>query len=644
MSSRLFMDCGARGPRMQRVWATGLAMLLIAVVVVWGMGSFAADAGQVAGSEHHGIELAPELHPEIVKTDGWPPAMIVLVGALLVLVLPGRLRAAIAILAPALALYYIYGLPDGTRVSISFLGQELTPLRGDGLSLIFGKIFSLVGVIAGIYAWHNNDRKQQVSALLYNAGALGVTFAGDYFTLYGFWELMAVSSVVLIWSRQREDSQRAGNRYILVHLVGGAFLLAGILLYREASGGIAFERFLPGEGGAGAWLILIGFCLNAAVPPLGAWLPDAYPRATVTGAIFCSALTTKTAVYTLLRGYTGWEILIVAGVIMSLYGVIYAVLANDIRELLAYHIISQVGYMVAGVGIGSVMAVNGATAHAVSHILYKALLFMGAGVVIHTTGKEKLTELGGFWKRQKLVMGLYMIGAFSISGFPLWNGFISKSMVVAASNAEHLEWATLLLMLASVGTFLHTGLKLPYGIWFGKDKGVEPKPAPRNMVVAMAIAAFFCTFMGVVPSFLYQYLPYATHWNPWTFPHVMEMVSILLFTGFAFWVFIPMLHGQPTLSMDTDVLYRKTQPFFRRVFVDATGAVFDAADEAVGRLAHGMVEAFRDPSRYLPGQPPRVHTDDPDFDEDRSRPALLVPISLLLIVFLVAWFVAKSGG
>ena len=444
--------------------------------------------------------------------------MILLVGALLVIVLPGRLRATIAILSPALALYYIYGLPDGTRVSLSFIGQDLTVLRADGLSLVFGKIFSLVGVIAGVYAWHINDRKQQVFALLYNAGALGVTFAGDYFTLYAFWELLAISSVILIWSRKREDSQRAGNRYILVHLVGGAFLLAGILMYRENTGTLAFERFLPGEGGMAAWLILIGFCLNAAVPPLGAWLPDSYPRATVTGAIYCSALTTKTAVYTLLRGYPGWEILTIAGVVMALYGVVYAVLANDIRELLAYHIISQVGYMVAGVGIGTAMAVNGATAHAVSHILYKALLFMGAGVVIQTTGREKLTELGGFWRRQKLVFGLYMIGAFSISGFPLWNGFISKSMVVAAAGYEHLDWAYLLLMLASVGTFLHTGLKLPYGTWMGEDKGIEPTPAPKNMVVAMAIAAFFCTFMGVVPGFLYQYLPYAVDWNPWTFP------------------------------------------------------------------------------------------------------------------------------
>jgi multicomponent Na+:H+ antiporter subunit D len=324
--------------------------------------------------------------------------------------------------------------------------------------------------------------------------------------------------------------------------------------------------------------------------------------------------------------------------------VVYAVLANDIRELLAYHIISQVGYMVAGVGIGTEMAVNGATAHAVSHILYKALLFMGAGVVIQTTGREKLTELGGFWKRQKLVFGLYMIGAFSISGFPLWNGFISKSMVIAAAGELHLDWAYLLLLLASVGTFLHTGLKLPYGTWMGKDVGIEPSPAPRNMIVAMGIAAFFCTFMGVAPGFLYQYLPYAVDWNPWTFPHVMEAVGLLSFTFFSFWLFIPMLHGQPTVSMDTDVLYRKTAPFFRLVFVEAVGAVFDGTDAAANRIAHAVAQWFRDPTKDIPGLPRRVHTDSPDFDPDRSRPPLLWPMALLLAVFVMVWVVTRVVG
>ena len=595
-----------------------------------------------AHHDDHGRQIAPTLQPAPVTVSSWPPALILVLGAVILPLVPGRrLRALLAIGLPAYALTVIWGLPDGARLVVPFAGYDLHVLHADRLSLVFGKIFALVGVIAGVYAFHVGDRRQQVAALLYNAGALGVTFAGDYFTLYAFWELMAVSSTILIWARDRRDSQRAGRRYILVHLVGGAVLLFGIFLHVHGSGSILIERFAPGTGGLAAWSILLGFCLNAAVPPLGPWLPDAYPRATVTGAIFCSALTTKTAVYTLLRVFPGWEVLAVAGVVMALYGVVYAVLANDIRELLAYHIISQVGYMVAGVGIGTTMALNGAAAHAVCHILYKALLFMGAGAVIQTTGREKLTELGGFWRRQKLIFGLYMIGAFSISGFPLWNGFVSKSMVVSAAGAVHWDWAFLLLMLASVGTFLHTGLKLPYGVWLGEDRGVEPQRAPVNMVVAMAVGAFFCTLLGVAPGLLYQHLPYAVHWDPYTAPHVIEAVQLLLFTFFAFWVFVPMLHGEPTISMDTDVVYRKSAGWSRAVFVTSMGRFFDASEVAVRRLARQVLAGLENPYRLLPGGRSLPGSNHRLFDPDRARLPLSVPMTAVLLGFLFVWAMSR---
>jgi multicomponent Na+:H+ antiporter subunit D len=604
-----------------------------------------AAAGSAHADAHgdgHGREIAPPLQPQPVAVGTWPPALILVLGALVLPVVPGRvLRGLLAIALPASALYVIWGLPDGARLVVPFAGYDLHVLHADRLSLVFGKIFALVGVIAGVYAFHAGDRRQQVAALLYNAGALGVTFAGDYFTLYAFWELMAVSSTILIWARGRQDSQRAGQRYILVHLAGGAVLLFGIFLHVHSSGSILIERFAPGAGGLAAWSILLGFCLNAAVPPLGPWLPDAYPRATVTGAIFCSALTTKTAVYTLLRVFPGWEVLAVAGVVMTLYGVVYAVLANDIRSLLSYHIISQVGYMVAGVGIGTTMALNGAAAHAVCHILYKALLFMGAGAVIQTTGREKVTELGGFWRRQKLILGLYMIGAFSISGFPLWNGFISKSMVVSAAGSVHWDWAFLLLMLASVGTFLSIGLKLPYGTWFGEDRGIRPQRAPMNMIVAMAVAAFLCTLLGLAPGLLYRDLPYAVHWEPYTAPHVIEAVQLLLFTSFAFWVLVPMLHGKNAISVDTDVVYRKSAGWMRAVFVTAVGRGFDASEEAVRGLARWVLGGLENPRRLVPGLRILPGSDRETYDPDAARLPLSVPMSVVLVGFLLVWAVSR---
>ena len=302
------------------------------------------------------------------------------------------------------------------------------------------------------------------------------------------------------------------------------------------------------------------------------------------------AFTTKTAVYALCRGFAGMEILVPLGVIMALYGVVYAVLENDCRRLLAYHIISQVGYMVAGVGLGTEMAINGACAHAFAHILYKGLLFMGCGAVLHMTGESKFTQLGGLWKKMPWTFVFTLIGGLSISAFPLFSGFVSKSMIVSAGFEEHKLWVGFLLLLASAGTFLHTGLKVPYFIWFGKN---QPKPEvwnraaepPWNMNVSMAITAFLCIFIGCYPLFLYKMLPYpeeAMKYLPQVYSgyHISETLQILLFTGLGFFLLLKKLVPDPTISLDMDWFYRKGG----RAFLLFARKPVQAADTFVGEL------------------------------------------------------------
>ena len=425
------------------------------------------------------------------------------------------------------------------------------------LSLVFSYVFSLMAVIGIIYALHVKDNVQHVAALVYVGSALGVTFAGDFLTLFIFWEFMAFSSVFLVWSSKTQNAINAGFRYLLVHIFGGLCLLGGIIIHSADTGSMAFNSLMAHQGSIAFYLIMAGFILNAAVPPLGAWLPDAYPEATVTGAVFMTAFTTKSAVYVLIRGFAGTELLVWLGAIMALYGVVYAVLENDARRLLAYHIISQVGYMVCGVGLGSEMALNGASSHAFAHILYKGLLFMGTGAVIYMTGKRKLTEMGGIYKTMPLTMVLYMIGGFAISAVPLFSGFVSKSMVVSAAGDAHRSAIFLMLTMASAGTFLHTGLKLPYYMFFGKDSGIRAKEPPANMLIAMGIAAFLCIFIGVFPKALYSVLPYAVNYVPYTAQHVMSTLGILLFTALGFFALLKHLDPEPTVSLDTDWLYRK---------------------------------------------------------------------------------------
>jgi multicomponent Na+:H+ antiporter subunit D len=503
-----------------------------------------------------------------MMTDFWlHPSLILIVGGLLLPLVPRSLKKAFLVLVPVLTFADVLSMQGhgGTYAVTHFMDWTLTFGRVDSLAMVFAYIMTLMCVIGTIYGLHVDRDVEHIAAWFYVAGSLGVIFCGDYLVLFLFWELMAFSSVFLVWFRGRKQSLGAGYRYLLVHAFGGLLLLAGLILRYQATGGdLSFGPIGVDNPTLPTYLIMAGFILNAAVPPLHAWLPDAYAEATVSGSVFMCAFTTKTAVYALARAFAGMEILVPLGVIMALYGVVYAVLENDCRKLLAYHIISQVGYMVAGVGIGTQLAINGACAHAFAHILYKGLLFMGCGSVLQMTGKSKFTDLGALWSRMPRTFIFTLIGGLSISAFPLFSGFVSKSMVIAAGFESHRLWAGFLLLTASAGTFLHTGLKVPYFIWFGKnncsqetlDKAVDP---PRNMQVAMLIAAFLCIFIGCYTPFLYNMLPYpqaAADFHPYTPDHISETLQILLFTALGFFLFLKKLTPEPTISIDLDWFYR----------------------------------------------------------------------------------------
>ena len=564
-----------------------------------------------------------------------PPAFIMLGGAILLPFLHKKIRSAGFVFITFCTLVSVFLLstePEAPVLTAKVMKYTLVLCEANKLSKVFGIIFAFIAFAGGIYGFHIKETGQQCAALLYAGGALGVTFAGDFFTLFIYWEMMAVASTYLIWARRTGEAQKAGLRYLLYHVLGGGLLFMGILLHITKTGSILITQMKP-DMGASAWLMLLGVVINAAVPPLHTWLSDAYPKATVTGAVFLSAFTTKTAVYVLARVFPGWEVLLIFGTIMTLYGVVFAVLANDIRGILAYHIISQVGYMVAGVGIGTEMAINGATAHAFSHILYKALLFMGAGTVLYTTGKSKLTKLGGLWKSQRIVCWLYLIAGFSISGFPLFNGFISKSMTVAAAGEAHHDWALLLMTLAAVGTFLSVGLKLPYFTWFSKEKPAELKPMkpPINMYIGMAIVAFFCIFHGVVPSHLYQWLPFEVHWNPFTNHHLVETVQILVFTFIAFWLLrFKVLKPKPYIALDLDWFYRKPAKLARRILVDPWDKSFDKVEEFAFSIARKLVEFGKNPYLFFA----RDKTDK-TYTPDRYRPPAQKMVLAVLAIFII---------
>lgn len=489
------------------------------------------------------------------------PGLILVIGAVLVPLLPQTLRRWYLLALPVVGFIQVHTLADGTSVTMDMLGMTLEVLRVDGLSRVWGYIFNIAAFLSMLFAWHDKDTMQQVSAPIYAGAAIGAVFAGDLVTLFVYWELTAISSVFLIWASRTERAYKTGMRYLLIQVGSGVILLAGVLLWYAKTGSIDFGKI--GIGTLAGNLIFIAFGIKCAFPLLHNWLQDAYPEATVTGTVVLSAFTTKLAVYALARGFAGTEVLIYVGATMTAFPIFYAVIENDLRRVLAYSLNNQLGFMVVGIGIGTELSLNGTASHAFSHILYKALLFMSMGAVLFRTGTCKGSELGGLYKSMPWTTGFCIVGAASISAFPLFSGFVSKSMIMTAAAADHRWFVWGVLLFASAGVFHHSGIKIPYFAFFAHDSGKRVKEAPWNMLLAMGLTAFLCIFIGVYPKALYDILPFPVDYVPYTTAHVITQLQLLMFSALAFTVLMLYKIYPPELkstNLDTDWFYRKLFP------------------------------------------------------------------------------------
>ncbi len=555
----------------------------------------------------------------------FPPGLVLILGALALPFVSERVRQSLIILLPLVTLWLVQTVPDGVSLTIPFLHFQLELVEGDNLSRLFATIFALMALVGGLFALNQKSVVEMSAAFSYAGSAIGVAFAGDLVTMFIFWELMAIGSSMVIWSAMTESSYKASMRYIMMHLFGGVILMTGVVAHVVNTGSIEFTTMELGS--FGTWMMLIGFLINAGAPPFSSWLPDAYPEASWSGTVFLSAFTTKTAVFVLLKGFPGTEVLIWVGAYMIMYGIIYALLENDMRRILSYSIINQVGFMLVGAGIGTEMAINGAAAHAFTHIIYKALLLMSAGSVMYMTGgKRKCTDLGGLFQSMPITATCGIIGALAISSFPWTSGFISKSMTTQAAADMGLGFAWFWMMAASAGVFLHAGIKFPWFVFFQKDSGLRPKDPPWNMKAAMIVFAFLCVALGVYPAPLYAMLPFPTEYQPYTYAHVMEMLQILLFSGLAFFVTLPLMKRTLTITLDTDWFYRKLGADAERaatvIIGNAIGTFARVRSKSVGWIISILFE-HHGPRGALA----------------RSAPAglMVMWVMLLLLVYLVIY-------
>ncbi len=501
-----------------------------------------------------------------------PIPFIFFIGAFLVFLVKNNfLKNIILLTIPIIGLYQTIVIPFGDNFNLIFFDNELRLYFVDKLSRVFGIIFCIAAILGNIYAIHIKDDVQQVSALLYSGAAIGAVFSGDLISLFFYWEGTALASVFLIWARRTEAAYNTGIRYLIIQVLSGIILLSGILILVNDGESLDFRKFELVS--LASWLIFISFGIKAAFPLLHNWLQDSYPASTITGTVILSAFTTKLAIYALARGFPGTEILIYIGAIMTIFPIFFAEIENDLRRVLAYSLNNQLGFMVVGIGIGSEMALNGTVSHAFAHILYKSLLFMSVGAVLFRTGTSKASELGGLYKTMPLTMIFCLIGAASISAFPLFSGFVTKSLILDATAYEHYSLIWLVLVFASAGVLSHSGIKVPYFTFFSHDSGLRPKEAPLNMLIAMGITSFFCIFIGVFPEYLYYFLPYDVSYKPYTISHVLSQLQLLFFAILAFVVLMKLGFHPPeirAINLDSDWVYRS---FLPKILINLTKKV-----------------------------------------------------------------------
>ena len=537
----------------------------------------------------------------------------------------GSMRAALLLLVPVLAALQIWSLPEGNLYQVELLGQQLELMRVDKLSRVFGLIFCIAAFLGNLYAWHIKDTVQQIAAVLYSGSAIGAVFAGDLVTLFFYWEGTAIASVFLIWARRTEGAYHTGMRYLIIQITSGVILLAGTaLLYRE-TGSIAFEQMTLGS--LATWLIFLSFGMKCAFPFLHNWLQDSYPAATITGTVILSAFTTKLAVYALARGFAGTEMLIYIGAVMTLFPIFFAEIENDLRRVLAYSLNNQLGFMVVGIGVGTEMALNGTASHAFAHILYKALLFMSVGAVLLRTGTSKASELGGLCRTMPRTALFCLIGAASISAFPLFSGFVTKSLIMDETANEHYPIIWAILVFASAGVLSHSGIKIPYFTFFGHDSGLRPKEAPWNMQLAMGITAFLCIFIGVYPDPLYALLPYDVVYKPYTTNHVIAQLQLLCFALLAFAVLMRSGIHPPEIravNLDVDWIYRRLIPKLYLPIATLIGLIWTALSEAALKNLGQFQNLLH-----------RWHSPETGMARVRPTGAMVIWVAILLAVTLI---------
>ena len=559
--------------------------------------------------------------------SNFPPGLIMMIGALLIPFLPHIVRQ-VYMLVLILISAYALTLGFGVHSKIELMDIEFIIFQSDTLTLPFAIIFHIAAILNVIYGAHEKHWNQHVAIMSYSGAAIAAVHAGDLFTLFVWWEATAFTSVFLILASNTQRSYKSAFRYILIQVSSGMFLLAGAVLLMSETGNASFRNFdinsLYGQ------LIFIAFGIKAAFPLLNGWLQDSYPEASEIGTVALSTFTTKLAIFCFAKSFAGTEILIIIGAIMTFYPIFFAVIENDLRRVLTYSLNNQLGFMIVAIGIGTELAVNGAVAHAFAHILYKGLLFMGMGAVLYRVGTCKASELGGLFKFMPITAICTIIGAISISAFPLFSGFVAKSLIMSSLGKEGLVFVYFMLLFASAGVLHHSGIKIPFFAFFAHESGIKTKEAPLNMIVAMIIASALCILIGIFPSYFYAILPYQIEYQPYDFSHVVGQLQLLTFAAFAFiclWHFKIYPPELNSTVLNSDWIYRKMLPGVLLPILNLINETNKKIEQFVGFIFISVKRFFAN-----------IMINNKVFDREVGQDTLIIiQLFIVLLIFIFVW-------
>lgn len=581
------------------------------------------------------------LHPGIV---------LILTGAVIAL-LPKAASRYLLPLGALAALAALLGTDKSLSIETPFAGElKLSLFVCDEISWFFGLVFAVIGVIGSVYSMDKGRRGEKAASAVYAGSALMTVFAGNMLTFIIFWEVMAAASIYMVFKGNGPDARRSSYRYMVMHLFGGNMLLAGVMLL--PAGITAAVGPVTDTDSLAYWLMFIGIGVNCALPPFHTWVADSYPQATPESQLFMGSYTTKVAVYAMIRFFAGTEWLVIFAAVTAVLAACMALIENDLRKLLSYHIVSQVAMMVAGLAAGGDVGAAGAAMHAAFNILYKGVLLMAAGNIFTALGLRYITDMGGLARKMPVTAACTFIASFAIAGVPYFSGFASKALIMDALHAGGFNMSYILVTMAGVGTWLSITMKINYFVFIKKPErelpagdapgrvpsddmpgsaraSASPGRVPACKVLAMAAATVLVVITGIRPEICYDMLSMDPS-HLFAADHVLEYIGLFAGATVPFVLLRTFMAPHEGINLDVDRFYRIT--LYRGIFAlsDVVHLFFAKYAVIFDNFYRSVGDALRSPGRVF-----GLRTTDSKEENARSIGEMVHVLAILCVIALI---------